>query len=138
MGRSSLITPFQELLNAYIFERDDLLPRSKVEYETTIRQFLAFLQGRGVHDIGLVAKSSIKEYLTHLGNQDLSQVTQRTKVMIVRSFFAWLKEAGFVTADPAQAVEPPERNDKQPRILSEDEVKQLLTVVQQPRDRAIV
>ena len=135
---SSFITPFQELLDAYIFERDDLLPRSRVEYETTIRQFLAFLHGRGVHDIGLVGKSSIKEYLAHLENQDLRQVTRRTKVMIVRSFFAWLKEAGLMTADPAQAVEPPERNDKKPRILTDDEVKRLLTIIREPRDQAIV
>ena len=106
--------------------------------EPIVRQFLTFLQGRGVHDIGLVEKSSIKEYLIHLENQDLSQVTRRTKVMIVRSFFSWLKEARFIAADPAQAVEPPERNDKMPRILSKDEVKRLLTVIQQPRDRAIV
>lgn len=58
--------------------------------------------------------------------------------MIVRSFFTWLKAAGFVAADPAQAIEPPERDDKLPRILSEDEIKRLLTVVQRPRDRAIV
>jgi hypothetical protein len=61
IGGSRLITPFQGILDAYIAERDDLLPRSKVEYETTVGQFLAFLQGRRVHDLGLVGKSNLKE-----------------------------------------------------------------------------
>lgn len=138
-SKQSLVEPFQGIMDAYIFERDDLLPRSKVEYETTIGQFLTFLESRGVYELGVVGKEGIlKEYLTHLENQDWSQATRRTKVMIVRSFFTWLKEAGFVATDPAQAVEPPARGDKLPRILTEDEIKRLLTVVQQPRDRAII
>jgi len=102
MGGSRLITPFQGILDAYIFERDDLLPRSKVEYQTTIQQFLVFLQERGVYELGVVGKGILKEYLAYIDNQGLSQATRRTKVMIVRSFFSWLKTAGFVAADAAQ------------------------------------
>jgi site-specific recombinase XerD len=35
-------------------------------------------------------------------------------------------------------VIPPERENIEPRILTEDEIQRLLTVVQRPRDRAII
>jgi hypothetical protein len=56
MRGSRLITPFQGIPDAYIFERDDLLPRSKVEYESTIGRFLAFLQSRECMTSGWLGK----------------------------------------------------------------------------------
>jgi site-specific recombinase XerD len=78
-----------------------------------------------VYDLGLVGKSILKEYLAYIENQDLSKATRHTKMMIVRSFFTWLKEAGFVAADPISGYRTAGKKDKEPRLLSEDEIKRL-------------
>ena len=57
---------------------------------------------------------------------------------MVRSFCKWLKNADYITNNPVLQVEAPRTGEKEPRVLSEDEYRRLLSVVQNPRDRAII
>lgn len=65
-------------------------------------------------------------------------MTRRRKLIVIQTFFAWLKGQGVVATDPAGNIALPEREASQPRVLSQTEYQRLLSVVEKPRDRAII
>jgi integrase/recombinase XerD len=140
-GAQELIKPYQEALEEYkttYMGARNLAARSRVEYENDVLQFLLFLQDLGVRDLKLVAPKHIHSYLAELDDDCLAGVTRRKKLTIVRTFFGWLQDHGYIAASPARAVVPPQREEREPRVLSKEEYQRLLSVVQKPRDRAII
>ncbi len=116
----------------------NLAPRSRVEYKTAVGQFLFYLQSVNITDIKQIEPKHINSFLASLDRQGLAGATRRKKLIILRTFFSWLKGEGITRTNPAKSVIPPLREDTEPRVLSKDEYQHLLAVVQKPRDRAIV
>ena len=116
----------------------NLAPRSRVIYETDVTQFLQYLQTLKVKDLKETAPRHIMSYLAELDRRGLTGVTRRRKLIVIRGFFKWLKVNEQVAANPAQHVELPQREEKEPRFLTKAEYERLLSVVQKPRDRAII
>ena len=136
-----LIEPFRQALEEYrdgYMAARNLAPRSRVIYETDVTQFLHHLQTLKVKDLKDTAPRHIMSYLAELDRQGLTGVTRRRKLIVIRGFFKWLKVNEQVSANPAQHVELPQREEKEPRFLTKAEYERLLSVVQKPRDRAII
>jgi site-specific recombinase XerD len=142
MDKPSLNDGFREALDDYrqgYMAARNLAERSRAEYELAVSQFLSFLQGElKVSKLGSIAPKHINAYLAQLDRRGLSGATRRQKLIIIRTFFNWLKTQGLMKANPAEAVLPPQREEKEPRVLSREEYQRLLSVITKPRDRAIV
>ncbi len=138
-----LLSPqFQDLLNGYKFDymaSRNLADKTRVEYESDTAQFLHFLEDEPhLSDISQLAPGHIRAFLAHLDRLQLAGSSRRRKFSVVRSFCKWLKNADYITNNPVLQVEAPRTGEKEPRVLSEDEYRRLLSVVQNPRDRAII
>ena len=116
----------------------NLAERSRVEYTYGIRQFLSFLESIPTTQIADVEPKHINAYLADLDRQGISGVTRRKKLTIIRTLFTWLYANGEIKTNVGKHVVPPQRELKEPRVLSEQEYQRLLAVVQKPRDRAII
>jgi site-specific recombinase XerD len=117
----------------------NLAARSRVEYETVAAQFLTFLQeDLGIGAVGQVGEKHVNAYLAHLDRLGLAGATRRRKLVILRTFFGWLKAQGVIEGNPAESIAPPQREEKEPRVLDKEEYQRLLSVVEKPRDRAII
>ena len=116
----------------------NLAERSRVEYSFGIRQFLQFLESIPVNQIGTVEPKHINAYLAELDRQGTSGVTRRKKLTIVRTLFSWLYANGDIQTNVGKHIIPPQREQKEPRVLNETEYQRLLAVVQKPRDRALI
>ncbi|GIK65288.1 MAG: tyrosine recombinase XerC [Chloroflexota bacterium] len=127
----------QEYQAVYMGARN-LAERSRREYERDISQFLAFLETLHLFDFKKVEPKHIQAYLASLDTHHLAGVTRWKKLVIIRTFFDWLKANDEVLTNPARSVMPPQREDKEPRVLTKEEYERLLSVVQRPRDRAII
>lgn len=141
VGGSPLLPSFQRALGAYTdgyMAARNLAFRSRVEYRTDVEQFLQFLESLKVRDLKQVAPRHLEAYLAHLDRQGLAGVTRCKKLTILRTFFGWLRSNGEIASNPAAAVVPPLREEKEPRVLSQEEYQRLLAGVQKPRDRAII
>ncbi len=137
----TLIKPFLEALEGYratYMGARNLAPRSRVEYETDVVQFLLFLQSLGVKNFKKISPNHIRSYLAKLDKDGLEGVTRRKKLTIVRTFTGWLFDEGEITSNPAKEVVPPKLGNNEPRVLTKNEYQRLLSVVQNPRDRAII
>jgi integrase/recombinase XerD len=120
------------------------------EYPRAIKPFLAFLQGRGIKDIGRVNKEHLFAWNTRLINTRkkdgtvLSSSTLFYKVGVVKNFFAYLYASDRVLTNLALTLPRPKVNKELRREpLTEDEVNALFKSIptntpEGYRDRAMV
>lgn len=143
MGESSgqLTESLQESLKEYksgYMAARNLAGRSRVEYETDVTKFLSFVKGLGVGEIEDIEPRHIHAYMAEFDRQGLAGATRRKKLVIIKNFFAWLKAVRFIDTDPAKRIIPPQRDDKEPRVLTQKEYRRLLKAAKKPRQRAII
>jgi site-specific recombinase XerD len=124
-------------MRGYVASRN-LAVRSREEYQSDVVQFLEFVQESGLRQVPEVKASHLRAYLAELDRQKLRSSSRRRKLTVIRTFFAWLKEAGQIVHNPGQSVRLPQRADPQPRVLSQAEYGRLLKSATAPRDRAII
>lgn len=114
--------------------------RTRKEYEADIASLITFLTEKcGVHTAARVQKGHLDAYLAYLDGRGFLGSTRRRRVAAIRTFFAFLEEQGFITVSPAKRLLPPEREYRQPRVLSEQEYKRLqLACAHETRDGALI
>ncbi len=111
---------------------------SRIEYETDIIQFLLSLHKQGIREPRKVTRRHISDYFDYLEGLELAEATLRKKIIVLKTFFSWLQVKGLTSNDPAAPIIPPLREDKSPRILSNEECSRLLANVKHPRDTAVI
>ncbi|MBI4306356.1 MAG: site-specific tyrosine recombinase XerD [Chloroflexi bacterium] len=101
-------------------------------YASDLTQLIEFLtEGPRPH----IAKWSeidtphLNRYLEDLDSRGYSQVTRARKIAAVKSLFRFLKEEGFVEANPAAKLRVPRSGRPLPKALTVAQVDQLLTAV---------
>jgi len=107
-------------------------------YSAEIRLFLLFLEELGLEQVAQVRRRHIEAYLAQLDGQGYADTTRRRKLSVIKSFTAWLAQNRVVAADPAADIIPPRLQWKRPRVLTEEEYRRLLSVVDDPRDLALM
>jgi integrase/recombinase XerC len=116
-------------------------PQSIKAYLSDLGQFMAWLQKRRVDwDIPYrLQRIDIVEFINYLAVNKASSQTRKRKLATIRSFLKFLKENQIIYGNPADTIEGPIREEREPAILLKTEYKALLQVAgESPRDFAIV
>jgi integrase/recombinase XerC len=106
-----------------------------------VEQFVKWLKTRRVDwDIPYrIQRIDIVEFINHLGTKKASAVTRKRKLAAIRGFLKFLKENEIIYGNPADTIEGPIREERDPAILLKTEYKALLQVAgDNSRDFAIV
>jgi site-specific recombinase XerD len=106
-----------------------------------LTQFLAWLQTRRVDwDIPYrLTRMDIVEFINHLASQKATSGTRKRKLASIRGFLKFLKDHQIIFGNPADTIEGPIREERDPAILLKTEYKALLQVAGgNKRDFAIV
>ena len=122
-------------------EGNNYAPQSIKAYLGDVEQFVAWLQTRRVDwDIPYrIQRIDIVEFINNLGAKKASAVTRKRKLAAIRGFLKFLKENEIIYGNPADTIEGPIREERDPAILLKTEYKALLQVAgDNPRDFAIV
>jgi integrase/recombinase XerC/integrase/recombinase XerD len=129
-----------------IFDRD-LTVRAAADgtrraYRNDIRQLAAWADDAGRAPERLVHKD-LRRFAAHLSERGLSKAAVARKLAAVRSFYGSLLRAGRVEANPADLVARPKLDRKLPRVLTREEMQQLLDRIPsrtplELRDRAML
>jgi len=91
----------------------NLLPLSLRQMEQSIRFFIAFIEARGVRDIGEVSAALFEDYKAQLMTQPtrkgvpLHVNTVRERLFIVQRWFMFLRKRGIIFFDPIAGVQAP-------------------------------
>jgi integrase/recombinase XerD len=111
------------------------LSRNTLEaYRSDLQQFGEFL-GRGSLDPLRVGPRELAAFITEMadgreGRAGVAPATLQRKIACLRSFYRHLRRDQLIDHDPTSELRPPRSRARLPKVLSRDEVAQLLA---QPR-----
>ena len=115
-----------EFLDYVHYERG-LSPNTVAAYERDLAAFSAFLSATGAEP-GKATAGDVRAYFAGSGGDGAaSSVARRTAA--VRSFYAYLVREGVREDDPAALLRTPKRPQDLPRVLSVEEVEEILASV---------
>ena len=103
-------------------------PHTLRNYQQAGREFGAWHQeahGRAP-DWATLPREVFRGYLRWLGRARLDARTVALRFSALRTFYRWLQVRGVVTVSPVRGVPLPRRSRKLPRILSEEQMRDLL------------
>lgn len=138
-GTSGLTDALEDYKATHMASRN-MAPRTRIEYGRDLEDLTDFLQdSANVSDASLIEQKHLEYYLAELDRRGLSGASRRRKTASIRSFFGFLEGHDYVSHNVALRLRPPEREEKQPRVLSEQEYRRLQDACRfHPRDQAII
>jgi Site-specific recombinase XerD len=132
--------PGQEHVAEYLrgMYRRNFRPRT---YGSSLRVIYDFL--RGVRDSGKscleeITKNDIEVFIEHEQDRGLMLSTVRTKLHCVNAFLGYAIDTGVVSAAVLARRIRLKKPETLPRAMDPDDVTQLLSVIGNPRDRAMI
>jgi site-specific recombinase XerD len=107
----------------------DASPHTARAYRTAVLQFLEWMDDRSAESWERPPRRSLRAYLAELDSRGVSRATIGNRVAALRSFYRFARRQGWVPGDPWAAIVTPRRPSRLPRVLSVDDVEQLLDAV---------
>lgn len=131
-----------EDFTAHLADDEHTSPRTAEFYEADLREFAAFLAGKGVTEAEDLGVGSVMGFRNHLLEENRKRFTVYRKDAAVRRFLDWARTSTDIGLDfdPIEPMHQP--LDQQIVFLEEDEEKQLLSFpINRPddaRDAAVI
>jgi len=113
----------------YLLVEKGLSGNTIESYSSDITRFLDFLKDNRVTSISEADTTVILKYLIILRNQNLGPKSRARHLVSIRGFYRFLLQEKFISSDPSRLIELPKSGLKLPEVLSIDEVKQLLSSI---------
>jgi integrase/recombinase XerC len=126
---SDLAEHVQEYLES--LRRENASPHTVRNYGIDLDEFASYFAGGqsdpvSAQDIDLL---SIREWLGHLYDRNLSPVTLRRKLASVRSLFKFLQRSGVVEKNVARLIRTPKAPQTVPRVMTAEHTNRLIDAV---------
>jgi site-specific recombinase XerD len=94
-------------------------------YGKDIEQLVSFLSDLGKKTVDQIEKADLKAFLSKLSEDGFVPKSLSRKLNSIKTFFRFLKSAGFVELDQATDISHPKYEIKPPRVLSKMEYRAL-------------
>lgn len=99
---------------------------TEISYQRDLVQLAAFLEEKGITEVGKVTKTSLNSYILFLEKEGKATTTISRELASIKAFFHFLFREGIIPRDPAELLKAPKIEKKAPVILSVNEVNALL------------
>ena len=118
--------------------RRNFRPKTYFSALTAIRIFLTVVKDSGKIRLEEVTKHDLEAFIEHEQDRGLMLSTVRTRLHCANAFLGYLIEAGVVSAEVLARRIRLKKPETLPRAMDPDDVKQLLSVIDKRRDRALI
>jgi site-specific recombinase XerD len=118
--------------------RRNFRPKTYFSALTAIYIFLTVIRDSGKTRLEEIAKNDLEAFIEHEQDRGLMISTVRTRLHCVNAFLGYVIEAGVVSSDVLARRIRLRKPETLPRAMDPDDVKQLLSVIDNPRDRAMI
>ena len=118
--------------------RRNCKPGTLRQIAVSLKQFLTFYQGTGKQHIEQMTRDDIEAFVEQLQDRGLELCSVLTRLRCVYAFVRFLieqKVLGYELLERRIKIKLP---DRLPRAIDSDDLKQLLSVVDKVRDRALI
>jgi site-specific recombinase XerD len=108
-----------------------LAANTVLRYKRDVREFMNWLAGEGISDMGDVTRELVTSYQLHLQQvqtkkgRPLATATQIGALAAIRSYFAYLFGAGVLLTDPTTHIVYPRAPRTLPRVVGVDVMKRI-------------
>lgn len=132
----------KEYLHYLTIERG-LSFNTRASYERDLKQYLLFLEEKGVKNWQDVDRYTVVDFLALLSQEGKASTTITRMISSLRRFHQFLRQERYTDHDPMQHIESPKKAQKLPQTLSLAEVERLIATPDTSttlgiRDRAIL
>lgn len=132
----------KEYLHYLTIERG-LSLNTRASYERDLKQYLLFLEEKGVKSWQDVDRYTVVDFLALLSQEGKASTTITRMISSLRRFHQFLRQERYTDHDPMQHIESPKKAQKLPQTLSLAEVERLIATPDTKttlgiRDRAIL
>ena len=134
-----VISNFLDMLN---FEKG-VAENTAVAYQTDLMSLSKYLLERNV-SLERASEKLLKQYLSEMYLDNKTSRTRARALSVMRQFYSFLYLEGVRNDDPTKYIDLPKIQKSLPKILSKDEVSQLLSLVREEpnvnrlRDTALI
>jgi site-specific recombinase XerD len=130
----------QEFIRLYFSNlyRRCLSKRTIKIYEQTLLGFIAFLKANGRQHIETILREDIGAYVEHEQDRGMSLGTVNTRLRAIYAFVQFLVDRDVIHPDVLKRRISIKLPDTLPRAIEPGDIRCLLAVITQPRDRAMI
>ena len=118
--------------------RRNCKPGTLCQITVSLKQFLSFYQGTGKQHIEQMTRNDIEAFVEQLQDRELAPCSVLTRLRCVYAFVRFLieqKVLGYELLERRIKIKLP---DRLPRAIDPEDLKQLLSVIDKVRDRALI
>ncbi|MFN3629689.1 MAG: site-specific tyrosine recombinase XerD [Casimicrobiaceae bacterium] len=120
----------------HLWLTDGLSQATLASYRQDLERFLRWLARESL-DISKVDRPTLERYLAAQYAERARPASVRRRLSTLRRFFRWLAETGQRADDPSAQIEPPARERRLPKSLTEAQVEALLAAPSGDEPRAV-
>ncbi len=113
-------------LDAFASSLTDLAEATVRAYRTDVASFVAWADRAGVVEPGGVDRLLLRRHLAWMATRGQARATMARRAAALRRYYRWLSRTGVVAVDPALRLAAPPGAKRLPRVLSRQDVSQLL------------
>lgn len=110
----------------YLLVEKGLSSNTIEAYQRDISKLLEYLKHKSIKQIDNVSKDTLAAYIFYLKKKEQSPATIARQIAALKGFFRFLCLEGVIGVDPSLNLESPKLAKKLPRVLSEEEMINLL------------
>jgi site-specific recombinase XerD len=105
---------------------------------TSIRFFLKFLNTKGIDCIEAVSRKDVEAFIEHEQDRGMKPMTVRGRLGLIKAFLRFLIEEGVIRHEVLSKRISVKVPDALPKAVAPEDVKALLSVIDNTRNRALV
>ena len=128
---------FAEQYLSHLYSRNRRANTLELNY-TSISFFLKFLEIQGVTHLEGVNRKHLEAFIEHEQDRGLKPISIRGRLGSVKAFLRHLSEEGVVRHEVLSRSVSVKVPDALPRAIAPEDVRQLLSVIENTRNRALV
>lgn len=110
----------------YIEVEKGLSPNTVDAYRRDLTDFINFCTLKSVNDIIEINRNYLNSYILALREEDLNPRSVVRKIASLRGFFKWLCANEYISVNPTLTLEQPKLPKKLPKVISVDEITEIL------------
>ena len=95
-------------------------------YEQDLNVFIKWSEDQGYLGPSSIERTDVVGWVVAMHDQGCAQKTMARRISGVRQYFQWLTKRGIIRSDPTSKVQAPKGAQKLPRLLTREEISQLL------------
>lgn len=119
-----------QILAEYIefLEVEKGLARNTLDaYKCDLEEFIEFCCRRKLEDFESVKRSHLNAYILQMHDKNYSPASVMRKIASLRGFFKWMNANDIITSNPALTIEQPKLPKRLPKVMTVEEINQILS-----------